>query len=263
MGYQESYIHTTCSNVEKNNSDIEKFIEIFKKHDVRCQGDWLARCAFKLHFNKTISKYKKGMDVLVVTGERQAQRNCFVLFDCDRDYDEGDMTPHYSDEEMQLIKRAKITFLEEEPQVWYEKEHGTSIDIEELILLPELPSNYEKISSIVQNIFNKILDYVKSIGLDIDNIHNYDPQNKEELDIIIDIFKSEIENAGYLFEYKKSEEMLDDERIRYEHKLYMNNVCIAECSYLPWNERYVLFLYKITGQLLRQTCNLLLVKDNK
>ncbi|MBQ8998177.1 MAG: hypothetical protein IJ086_05740 [Clostridium sp.] len=113
MGYQESFIHTTCSNVERNNSDIVKYIEMFKKYDVRCQGDTLARCVCKLHFNKTVSKYKKGMDVLVVCGERQAQRWAERLFDCDSEY-RFDKTSEYTKEELKLIKRAKITFIEEE-----------------------------------------------------------------------------------------------------------------------------------------------------
>ena len=139
MGYQESFIHTTCSNVERNNEDIQKYIEMFKKHDVRCEGDWLASCIMKLHFNKTVNKFKKGMNVLVISGERQAQRSADRLFDIDYELDE-DIIPKYTEEERKLIRRAQITFIEYASDVLEAEKDGHSIDIEEINLM----SNYSE-----------------------------------------------------------------------------------------------------------------------
>lgn len=143
MGYQESFVHTTCSNIEQNNSDIEKYIEMFKKYDVRCEKDMLASCVVKLHFNRDVGKYKKGMDILVISGERQAQRSCYDLFDVEYNYGEK-MAPKYTNEEYKLIERAKITFIEEQFDVLDAEEDGYSIDIEELNLTPELSFNYNQ-----------------------------------------------------------------------------------------------------------------------
>ena len=260
MGYQESFIHTTCSNVERNNSDIARYIEMFKKYDVRCEGDWLASCVCKLHFNKTVSKYKKGMDVLVIAGERQAQRWSGRLFDCDSEYEEKDMRPQYTDEELKLIGRAKITFIEEEWGVLEAEKDESLITVEKLNLLPNLPDNYEEVSGIVENIFNKLSTYVKSIGLNIKDIRYYNPRNKKDVDVMIDIFKSEIEGAGYSFECRKEEETIHNGSIRYDYKFYINNVYLGECSYLTWSDKYSFIPYNMFGQELRNICKDLLAQ---
>lgn len=262
MGYQESFIHTTCSNVEKNNSDIARYIEMFKKYDVRCEGDWLASCVCKLHFNKTVSKYKKGMDVLVIAGERQAQRWSGRLFDCDSEYEEKDMRPQYTDEELKLIGRAKITFIEEEFGVLEAEKDESYITVEKLSLLPQLPDNYEEVNGIVQNIFDKILKYANSTGVNIKNVMYYNPSSKEDVDAIIDIFKCEIENAGYSFECRKKEGVISDGRVRYDYNLYINNVYLAKCSHLTWSNEYLFMPYNMSGKELRDVCRNLLVKKN-
>lgn len=109
MGYQESIIHTNLKNVKKNNEEIDRILELFQKYDCRCQDDLFASCTHKLHFTEDIGKYKAGMDVLVVCGERFAQRSNHRLFDM--------MTPsqknRYYISDIHLINKVQLTPLED------------------------------------------------------------------------------------------------------------------------------------------------------
>lgn len=97
MGYQESIIHTNLKNVKKNNEEIERILKLFQKYDCRCHDDLFASCTHKLHFTEDMGKYKAGMDVLVICGERDSQRsgpnlfNVFSYSDWNKFEDKSDM----------------------------------------------------------------------------------------------------------------------------------------------------------------------------
>lgn len=268
MGYQESFIHTNCSDVKKNNEDIKKYIEMFKKYDVRCEGDQLASCIVKLHFNRDINIYKKGMDILVISGERSAQRSAYRLFDIDDDYD---MIPKYTDEELKLIKRAKITFIENAFDVLDAEKDGSSIDVEELSLTPTLPSNYNKVSNLFNEVFNNIIAYLNKNGESEIKKHSdllcrYSPKNNLEVANIISIIKKVIESNEYNFECRQSKEnvrTLDGDFLREDYSFYINNVCFGYICYLPWSNIYTFNLYNTTGQSLRDICKKLLDQENQ
>ena len=270
MGYQESFIHTTCSNVERNNEDIEKYIELFKKYDVRCEGDWLASCITKLHFNKTVNKYKKGMDVLVISGERQAQRSADRLFDIDYELDE-DMIPKYTKEELKLIRRARITFIEEAFDVLLAEKDGHSIDVEQISLMPELPSNYNKLEGMFNSMLDKIISYLNKNGNLViktarDVLYRYNPKNEQEVKDIISIMKETIESNGYSFECKEKEEAVKTFKgtfTRKDYEFYMNDIEIGDICYLPWEDLYTCSLYEIEGQSLRKMCKKLLEQESQ
>ena len=270
MGYQESFIHTTCSNVERNNEDIQKYIELFKKYDVRCEGDWLASCITKLHFNKTVNKFKKGMDVLVISGERQAQRSANRLFDIDYELDE-DMIPKYTKEELKLIRRARITFIEEAFDVLEAEKDGHSIDIEEISLIPELPSNYNKVEDMFKGMLNNIISYLNENGnQDIkttkDLLYKYYPKNEQEVKDVIAIIKKFIESNGYNFECKEKKEAVNTFKgtfTRTDYEFYINDINFGDICHLPWQEEYLVGLYEITGQNLRVICRKLLGQESQ
>ena len=270
MGYQESFIHTTCSNVERNNEDIKKYIELFKKYDVRCEGDWLASCIMKLHFNRNINKYKKGMDVLVVCGERQAQRSANRLFDIDYELDE-DMIPKYTKDELKLIRRARITFIEEAFDVLEAEKDGHSIDVEQISLMPELPSNYNKLEDMFKGMFSNIISHLNENGYsdiktDTDLMYKYSPKTEQELKDIISIMKESVESNGYSFECKQGEEIIDSYNgtfTRIDHEFYVNNIQFGYISYLPWDESYNVHLYDVSGQSLRVICKKLLAQESQ
>lgn len=265
MGYQESYVHTTCSNVERNNEDIKRFIEIFKKYDVRCERDWLASCIMKLHFNKNIGKYKKGMDILVISGERQAQIDANMLFDIDYRYNE-DKVPQYTKEELKLIKRARITFIGDALDVFEAEKDGYSIDVEEISLIPELPSNYSEIKNVFEGTFNDVLNYLSENGnCDIktkeDLICRYKPRNEKEVKDIVSIMEKAIKSKGYNFECKQKEEKIESYKgssERIDRLFYINGIRFGNVSYLNWEESYIVNLYETAGQRLRKLCKELL-----
>lgn len=269
MGYQESFIHTTCSNIERNNEDIKKYIEIFKKYDVRCEGDFLASCIMKLHFNRNVNKYKKGMDVLVISGERNAQRNANRLFDIGYEFDE-DMIPNYTKEELKLIRRARITFIEYAFDVLEAEEDGHSIDIEGISLMPELPSNYNKLKDMFTSMLDKIKIYLNQKGnLDIKNardvLRKYHPKNEEEVKDIIPIIKEVIESNGYNFECKQKEEIVETYKgtfTRKDYEFYINDIYFGGICYLPWEDLYTFNPYETTGQSLRNMCKKLLKQES-
>lgn len=270
MGYQESFIHTNCSDVKQNNEDINKYIEIFKKYDVRCEGDDLASCVVKLHFNRDINIYKKGMDILVISGERQAQRSAYRLFDIDDEYDK-DMIPKYTEEELKLIKKAKITFIENAFDVLDAEEDGHSIDVEELSLMPKLPSNYDEVSKLFNEVFNNIIAHLNKNGNSAikeysDLLCRYNPKNNLEVANIISIIKKVIESNEYNFECRQSNKnirTLDGDFLREDYLFYINNVYFGEICYLPWINEYTFNLYNTTGQSLRTICEKLLDQENQ
>ena len=147
MGYQESFIFTNHYDVEKNNKDIEEILKIFKKYDVRCADDALASCTHKLHFNENVSgraggfkdikmTFPKGMEMLVVCGERSTQRDVFELFAPDFPQLTNKEISERTDEELELIQRVRICFIENLRFVC-EAEKTDKITVEELNLNSE------------------------------------------------------------------------------------------------------------------------------
>lgn len=270
MGYQESFIHTNCSDIKQNNEDINKYIEMFKKYDIRCEGDDLASCVVKLHLNRDINIYKKGMDILVISGERQAQRSAYRLFDIDEEYDK-DMIPKYTEEELKLIKKAKITFIENAFDVLEAEKDGHSIDVKELSLIPKLPLNYNKVSKLFNEVFNNIIVHLNKNGESETKTHSdllcrYSPKNNLEVANIISIMKKVIESNEYNFECKQSNKnirTLDGDFLREDYSFYINNVYFGRICYLPWNNIYTFNLYDTTGQGLRNICKKLLNQENQ
>ena len=135
MGYQESFVFTNKDDVNANHDDIEKILTIFKKYGVRCKGDWIATCACKLVFNKEIGEFKKGMEMLVISGDRGAQREIDNLFDIYDDEDEIEPI-NYTNEEMKLIKRVKMTGIENYPEILKAEENG-DVTVKELRLVSD------------------------------------------------------------------------------------------------------------------------------
>lgn len=130
MGYQESIIHTSLNNVEKNNKEIDQIISLFQKYGCRCEGDMFANCTDKLHFTRDIGKYKDGMNVLVVCGERDVQRSSKLLFNISP-YSDSDIDK----KDLHLIKKIKLTPLEDVLYILPMEDSGI-ITREKLTLVP-------------------------------------------------------------------------------------------------------------------------------
>ena len=125
MGYQESFIYTRKNNVEANRQDIEKIISMFQKYNVRCSDDLLASCDCRLKFNDPVGKFPAGMEMLVVCGERSAQRSSLLLFDAKA----------LTLSERALIRRIRIEPIENRWEI-LEAEGTDAISVERLSLSP-------------------------------------------------------------------------------------------------------------------------------
>lgn len=149
MGYQESFIFTNTKDTAKNNGDIEVILNLFKDHDVRTHDDDLANCVAKITFLKKLGKFKEGMQVLWITGERSAQRHSARLFDLE-DYNELRESMDYIEEDKKLINSIEIIFIDNIssylPKITHDSKYVT---IEDLKIEAERPTNYD----IVEKLF--------------------------------------------------------------------------------------------------------------
>lgn len=158
MGYQESFIYTNNKDIEKNNADIKKIIELFKRLDVRTVDDELGSCVSKVTFNKTLGRFKKGMEVLWIVGERQCQRNQLRLFDIyleQGEYPEySKFTSIFSQEEFKMIMGIEIIFLDYVHSYMpaITAENGKTATIENLKLLPERPEKMDIVEKLAEKL---------------------------------------------------------------------------------------------------------------
>lgn len=126
MGYQESFIYTSKRNIKTNHNHIEEILQMFQRHNVRCADDMLASCVCRLYFNKAVGEFKPGMEMLVITGERGAQRSPYLLFDC---------RPNLTTKEQRLINKINIDFIENRRDI-LDAEKTDAIIVEQLELHP-------------------------------------------------------------------------------------------------------------------------------
>lgn len=256
MGYQESFIHTVYSNVERNNKDINDILEIFKKYDVRCDGDDIAECVEKLRFKKNIDNYKKGMEILWISGDRQAQRGNFELFDLYFDEKINSDGNNYTKEEMKLINRVKLRFLDNIGDYDYvqniinNKEYTERIPLN---LIPnDMPKNYEEVNKIFKTIKDKVFEYGKSKE-NIEYYFQYNPKTETEKDEVINIIKEAFNNTKYELSFKTEHEEVR-EHIRTDILFLIDGVYFGKISFLPWENYYHLSLYNTSGKDLRKIC---------
>ena len=127
MGYQESFIYTSKHNIKTNHNQIEEILQMFQRHNVRCADDMLASCVCRLHFNEAVGEFKKGMEMLVITGERGPQRSPYLLFDC---------RPNLTAKEQRLISKIHIDFIENRRDI-LDAEKTEAIMVEQLDLQPK------------------------------------------------------------------------------------------------------------------------------
>lgn len=115
MGYQESYIFTN------NNNDLNKIVDIFKRHNIRTTDDWECSCVAKIKLNKNVKtnvsifgesdiedeEFENGKEFLYMSGERYPQRSVNNLFDT--------YNIDYTEVERNLIDNVSIIFTEYMP----------------------------------------------------------------------------------------------------------------------------------------------------
>ena len=130
MGYQESFVYTSTLNMASNHKDIERILEIFRKYHIRCASDALAECVCRLHFNKAVPAFQKGMEMLVICGERSVQRSYKTLFS--RDYATANNV-NFSKDKLRIMKMVKILFIENALQIC-DTEKIPMITVEKVIL---------------------------------------------------------------------------------------------------------------------------------
>ena len=129
MGYQESFVYASKHNIKANHEHINAILQMFKKYNIRCANDMIASCVCRIHFNEAVGGFKKGMEMLVVTGERDPQRSPFLLFD-------GRQIPTFTKEEQAIISKIHIDFIESRWDIC-EAERTPAITVEHLNLQPE------------------------------------------------------------------------------------------------------------------------------
>ena len=127
MGYQESFIYTSKRNTKANHEHIEEILRMFQKYNIRCADDMLASCVCRLYFNEAVGEFKKGMEMLVICGERGPQRSPSLLFDG---------RPNLTKEEQKIISKIHIDFIESRWDIC-EAEKTDAITVEKLNLQPE------------------------------------------------------------------------------------------------------------------------------
>ena len=126
MGYQESFIYTSKHNIKANHEHIEEILKMFQKYNIRCADDDIASCVCRLHFNESVGEFKKGMEMLVIAGERGAQRSPLLLFDG---------RAIQTKEEMKIIRAIQIDYIESRWDIC-EAERTEAITVEQLDLKP-------------------------------------------------------------------------------------------------------------------------------
>lgn len=96
---------------KKNNNDIEKIVDIFKKYNIRCENDFVCTCYSTITLPKTYhteaGTFKKGTTLLFLEGDRHAVRNAYNLFDMDQPE-----RPLLTAEELKMVCRTKIVFVD-------------------------------------------------------------------------------------------------------------------------------------------------------
>lgn len=123
MGYQESFIFTSKTNIKKNKENLDQIIQMFKSYNVRCDDDMLASCVCRLHFNEKVEGFKPGMEMLVICGERGPQRSPHLLFD----------GRPLTDKEAKIVSKIQIEFIEGHRDI-LEAERTDAITVEQLSL---------------------------------------------------------------------------------------------------------------------------------
>lgn len=132
MGYQESYIYTSRLNPYANKRDIDALLALFKKYGIRCRDDLWAECVCRLHFNRRVHGFRKGMEMLVICGERSIQRSGNSL----AGYRSSDNVPLILEKkEAALINRVKFLPIEDAMPICY-AEKTDAITVEQLLLMP-------------------------------------------------------------------------------------------------------------------------------
>ena len=126
MGYQESFIYTSKSNIKANHEHIEQILQMFQKYNIRCADDDIASCVCRLYFNENVGEFKKGMEMLVTAGERGAQCSPYLLFDG---------RAIQTKEEMKIISKIHIDFIESRWDIC-KAERTEAITVEQLDLKP-------------------------------------------------------------------------------------------------------------------------------
>lgn len=133
MGYQESFIYTSKRDIKANHEHIEQILQMFKKHNIRCAGDMLASCECRLHFNEDVGEFKKGMEMLVICGERGPQRSPWLLFN-------GRPILTFTKEEQEIISKIHIDYIESRREI-LAAERTEAITVEQLNLQPEVSND--------------------------------------------------------------------------------------------------------------------------
>ena len=131
MGYQESFVYTSKHNVKANHERIEAILQLFKKYNLHCADDMFASCVCRLYFNENVGRFKKGMEMLVISGERGAQRSPGLLFD-----DGRRQLSAFTKEERKLISKIRMDFIESRWDIC-EAEKTGAITVEQLDLQSE------------------------------------------------------------------------------------------------------------------------------
>lgn len=252
MGYQESYLHTTTSNIERNNEDIQKVLEIFKKYDIRCLGDDMATCYLKVHCKKNCGKYKKGMDVLFIVGDRTAQRCNRYVFNIFEPED----AEIFTKEELKIIDRVKITFYDDILYMSQYEQNKDATEVTELRLMPELPSNMKHIEQLASTLLSRISECEKK--QEDSSIYFYEIKTEEEIIKIEEIIENTVKDYGFKFAKTINEKTYNDGSIRNNYKYFINDIKFVEIYYTTMDECYVLNLFALSGKSLRELAKQLL-----
>lgn len=254
MGYQESYLHTTTTDVARNNEDIQKVLEIFKKYDIRCLGDDIATCYLKIHCKKNCGKFKKGMDVLFIAGDRTAQYHSVYAFNIFEPEDRNKFT----EDELKVIYRVKISYYDNVMYMARYEKDKEATDVIELNLMPELPSNIEEVRKFADDLMTRITEYAgEQEGQDF-NIYSYSVKTKEEFNKIEEIAEQTVKDHGFTFSRTTAEEKVHTGSVRTDYKYFMNGIQFMRISYIPWDDCYMLNLFSLNGKSLREIAKELL-----
>lgn len=111
MGHQIAFIYTHKTNPTKNNENIEKIIDIFKKYNIRCENDPCCTCYSTITLPKNYytaaGTFKKGTTLLFLEGDRSRVRSNGRVFDQDIPN-----PPQLTQDERQLLYKTQIVFVD-------------------------------------------------------------------------------------------------------------------------------------------------------
>lgn len=205
--YQKKFVCTDFTDIARNNREVDEIIKIFENHNIRGNDDKSARCCYKIRFVKSVSMFKRRMNVLIVDGIGEALDSRSSLFDTD-----GARTG-YSKEEKALINRVKlISSGQFKPEYEAGVKAGNVKILEQLTTLPDLSGTYKILKGMSEKIMAEVNGIVTKDG---------DMADYSDVERVNSIMERNVTEVGFSFDMCETKKSIHS-NVR-DFTLYLND----------------------------------------